>query len=63
MPSKIELNMERSDVKTKPMANIDFILTIIKSLKIKTGVTRHPWLANGKRHNVHLRCIVQDFNQ
>ena len=37
MPSNIELNIERSDVKTKPMANIDFILTIIKSLKSKPG--------------------------
>ncbi len=28
-PSKIELNIERRDVKAKPMANMDFILTII----------------------------------
>ena len=48
LPSKIELNMERSDVKTKPMANIDFILTIIKSLKSKPGVTRNSWQAYGK---------------
>jgi hypothetical protein len=29
LPSKMELNMERREVKAKPMANIDFILTII----------------------------------
>ena len=42
VPSKIELNIERSDVKTKPMANIDFILTIIKSLKSKPGTVVQP---------------------
>ena len=42
LPSKIELNIERSDVKTKPMANIDFILTIIKSLKSKPGTVGQP---------------------
>ncbi len=29
LPSKMELNMERSEVKAKPMANMDFIFTII----------------------------------
>ena len=47
MPSKIELNIERSDVKTKPMANIDFILTIIKSLKVKSkpGIEGQSWVS------------------
>jgi hypothetical protein len=33
LPSKIELNMERRDVKANPMANIDFIFTIICKIK------------------------------
>ena len=31
LPSKIELNIESKDVNAKPMANMDFIFTIIKS--------------------------------
>merc|ERR1719187_1648375 len=31
LPSKIVLNMDRRAVKANPMANIDFILTIVRS--------------------------------
>ena len=55
LPSKIELNMERRDVKTKPMANIDFILTIIKSLKSK--VNRELHATRGKQMGKNVHCI------